>query len=149
MNDKAKYEYLYAIVVVAILLAVAVVNYAYITNHEANIAQPLNNSTVPADSTIINVSGYQWAWTFTYQNGSSSTDYLYVTANHTYTLQVTSKDVIHDLLIPSMGIQVYAVPGHPNQVTFEPTKKGTYIFECVEYCGEDHYLMRGYMEVSA
>lgn len=149
MNSKAKYEYIFAIVVVAILLAMAIVNYAYITNHEPNIAQPLNNSEVPAGSTVIDVSGYQWAWTFTYHNGSSSTDYLYVTANHNYTLQVTSKDVIHDLLIPSLGIQVYAVPGHPNQISFEPTKVGKFIFECVEYCGQDHYLMRGYMEVSA
>ena len=149
MNDKTRNEYIYAIVVTVILIALAVVNFSYITNHEPNIAQPLNDKTVPAGSTIINVSGYQWAWTFTYQNGSSSTDYLYVTSGHNYTLQVTSKDVIHDLLIPELGLQVYAVPGHPNQISFEPTKAGTFIFECVEYCGQDHYLMRGYMEVSA
>lgn len=149
MNSKEKHELIYSIIVVVILLALAALNFSYIVHHKPNVAQPLNNAEVPTGSTVINVTGYQWAWTFTYGNGSSSTDYLYVTANHSYTLQVTSKDVIHDLLIPSMGVQVYAVPGHPNQVTFEPTHAGKYIFECVEYCGQDHYLMRGYMEVSA
>ena len=148
MNSKLKNEMIYSIVVIVILLVVAVINVNYIDGHKANIAQPENNSTVPANSTIIKVSGYQWAWSFTYTNGTTSTDVLYVQAGHTYTLQVTSKDVIHDLLIPNLGVQVSAVPGHPNQVTFEPTKAGTYIFECVEYCGQDHYLMRGYLEVS-
>ncbi len=149
MNSKVKHELIYSLVVIAILLAVAVVNINYIDGHKANIAQPENNSTVPANSTIIHVTGYQWAWSFTYANGTTSTDKLYVQAGHNYTLQVQSKDVIHDLLIPSLGLQVYAVPGHPNQVSFEPMKKGSYIFECVEYCGQDHYLMRGYMEVSS
>ncbi len=139
---------IYSIVVIVILLVVAIINVNYIDGHMANIAQPENNSTVPANSTIIKVTGYQWAWSFTYTNGTTSTDVLYAQAGHAYTLQVTSKDVIHDLLIPNLGVQVYAVPGHPNQVTFEPTKPGTYIFECVEYCGQDHYLMRGYLEVS-
>ena len=149
MSAKATHEYLWLIGVILVLLGAAVLNFNYVLGHQANIAQPENNSTVPANSTIINVTGYQWAWSFTYQNGTTSTDYLYVTAGHNYTLQVVSKDVIHDLLIPSLGLQVYAVPGHPNQVSFEPTKAGKYIFECVEYCGKDHYLMRGYMEVSA
>ena len=148
MNSKLKNEMIYSIVVIVILLVVAIINVNYIDGHMANIAQPENNSTVPANSTIIKVTGYQWAWSFTYTNGTTSTDVLYAQAGHTYTLQVTSKDVIHDLLIPNLGVQVYAVPGHPNQVTFEPTKPGTYIFECVEYCGQDHYLMRGYLEVS-
>lgn len=147
MNDKEKYELIFGIVVVIVLVGAAVINFSYITGHEPNIAQPMNNKTVPANSTVIQVTGYQWAWTFTYPNGTSSTDKLYVTVDHNYTFQVTSKDVIHDLLIPNLGVQVYAVPGHPNQVSFEPTKVGNYIFECVEYCGEDHYIMRGTMEV--
>lgn len=149
MNAKQKHELIFGLVVVAILTGAAVLNFSYIIGHEPNVAQPLNNSTVPKNSTVIQVAGYQWAWSFTYPNGTTSTDVLYVTANHNYTFQVISKDVIHDLLIPSLGIQVYAVPGHPNQVSFEPNKVGKFIFECVEYCGQDHYLMRGYMEVSA
>ena len=146
--NKKQIEYLFSAAVVIVLVAVAIVNLGYVTGHTANIPQPENNSTVPANSTVIQVQGYQWAWQFTYVNNTTSTDVLYVTAGHEYTLQVTSKDVIHDLLIPALGVQVYAVPDHPNQVSFEPMKAGSYIFECDEYCGAEHYLMRGYMEVS-
>jgi Heme/copper-type cytochrome/quinol oxidases, subunit 2 len=68
-------------------------------------------------------------------------------ANVTYTLIVTSKDVIHDLYIPQFGVQVYAVYGHTNEVSFTPLVPGTYIMECVEYCGEYHYEMRGQVVV--
>ncbi|MEM3643146.1 MAG: hypothetical protein QXU70_04635 [Thermoplasmatales archaeon] len=71
-----------------------------------------------------------------------------MTVNTTYTLIVTSKDVIHDLYIPQFGVQVYAVYGHPNQVTIEPKQVGTFIMECVEYCGEYHYEMRGTVVVT-
>lgn len=146
--NKRQIEYLYAAVVLIVLAAAAVVNLGYVVGHTANIPQPENNQAIPANSTVIQVLGYQWAWQFKYANNTTSTDVLYVTAGHEYTLQVRSKDVIHDLLIPALGVQVYAVPDHPNQVSFEPEKPGKYIFECVEYCGEDHYLMRGYMVVS-
>ncbi len=146
--NKRQTEYLYAAVVLIVLTAAAIVNLGYVVGHTSNIPQPENNSAVPANSSVIQVLGYQWAWQFTYSNNTTTTDVLYVTAGHEYTLQVQSRDVIHDLLIPSLGVQVYAVPDHPNQVSFEPEKAGKYIFECVEYCGEDHYLMRGYMVVS-
>jgi cytochrome c oxidase subunit 2 len=146
--NRRQVEYLFTAVVLIVLIASALVNLGYVLGHTQNIPQPADNKTVPANSTVIQVLGYQWAWQFTYSNNTTSTDTLYVTVGHEYTLQVTSKDVIHDLLIPSLGVQVYAVPDHPNQVSFEPEKTGKYIFECVEYCGQDHYLMRGYMVVS-
>lgn len=147
MNSKTRTELLYVIVVLVVLMAAAGLNIVYVLGHESNIATAKDPSTVPAGSTVINVTGYQWAWEFAYPNGTSSTDVLWVHVNTEYTFRVISKDVIHDLLIPALGLQVYAVPGHPNQVSFSVNKVGSYIFECVEYCGEDHYLMRGTMEV--
>ncbi|EQD40281.1 cytochrome c oxidase subunit II, partial [mine drainage metagenome] len=102
--------------------------------------------------TLIQVTGVQWSWAFDI-NGVKSVDNFTLTVNQTYTMVVDSlpvgagQPVIHDLLIPQFGIQVYAVPGQNNTITFTPVKTGTYIFECVEYCGYDHYLMRGYFSV--
>lgn len=148
MNDKLKKELMWAIAVVVVLVGSATVNYVYVVGHEYDIARPAN-SPIPPNSTVIQViGGAQWSWTFVYPNGTKSVDALTLQVNHTYTLMVSSQDVIHDLLIPQMGVQVYAVPGHNNTVSFEPTKVGTYYFECVEYCGgEDHYLMRGFLTV--
>ncbi|MGC8546281.1 MAG: hypothetical protein ACP5MU_01285 [Thermoplasmata archaeon] len=144
MNNKTILEFIWIGGVVIILAWAAIANASYIYSHQDNIANPVANDP---SGTVINVTGYQWGWQFTYQNGSSTIDKLILFSNTTYTLIVTSKDVIHDLYIPKFGIQVYAVAGHPNQISFKPTSPGQYIMECVEYCGEYHYEMRGVVVV--
>lgn len=145
MDNKTKVELIWIVAVIAILGWAAVSNASYLHTNSVNIANPVGSSP---EGVVINVTGYQWAWAFQYPNGTISTDVLYLNNNTTYTLMVSSKDVIHDLYIPQFGVNVYAVNGHPNQITFKPTKAGTYIFECVEYCGEYHYEMRGTVVVT-
>jgi len=145
MNSKTKAEVIWIVVVIAILTWGAVSSATYLSSHPQNIANPAGGDP---EGIVINVTGYQWAWQFTYPNGTVTTDKLLLTVNTTYTLIVTSKDVIHDLYIPQFGVQVYAVYGHPNQVTIRPTEVGTFIMECVEYCGEYHYEMRGTVVVT-
>ncbi len=145
LKNKLLVEVIWIVAVVAILSWAAVSNAAYLTSDQNYISNPVSSDPV---GTVINVTGYQWAWAFQYPNGTITTDKLVLKANTTYTLVVNSKDVIHDFYIPAFGVQSYAVPGHPNQVTIEPMKAGTYIFECVEYCGELHYEMRGTVVVT-
>lgn len=148
MKSKTKIEAIFMVMVIAILAFFAA-QQAYIsandipnsiaTQYKGNI-----NNAVP-----IKVDGAQWSWTFTYQNGTTSVDNLTLKPNTTYQLIVTSSDVIHDLYIIHLGTQVYAVPGRTNTITFTtPSTPGTYHFECVEYCGLDHYLMRGVLTVT-
>ena len=139
LNNKTRAELVWVVAVLAILVWAAVSNAAYLHDNSSSIANPVGGNP---QGVVINVTGYQWAWTFTYANGTTSIDSLSLKAGTTYTLIVSSKDVIHDLYIPEFGVNVYAVLGHTNQITFTPTKIGTYIFECVEYCGEYHYEMR-------
>lgn len=145
LDNRTKAEVIWVIAVVAILSWAAVSNATYLQTHSENIANPVGPDP---QGVIINVTGYQWAWAFQYPNGTISTDKLVLTNGTTYTLIVSSKDVIHDLYIPEFGVNIYAVYGHTNQITFEPTKAGTYLFECVEYCGEFHYEMRGTVVVT-
>lgn len=140
MNKKSLYELIWLLAVVVILSASAYYNFVYTTQNSQEIAQPYSGDP---SGIIINVTGYQWGWQFQYSNGTIMTDKLVLEANQTYTLIVRSKDVIHDLYIPQFGVQVYAVYNHTNQVSFTPLAPGTYIMECVEYCGEYHYEMRG------
>ncbi len=140
MKSKTLLELIWIVAVLIILTYAAVANLSYLSTQQQNIANPAGGDP---PGVLINVTGYQWAWQFTYNNGTVMTDKLVLVANTTYTIVVTSKDVIHDLYIPQFGVQVYAVAGHPNKVSFTPNKPGTYIMECVEYCGEFHYEMRG------
>ncbi len=146
MMSKGRIETIFIASVIAILAVFAVINYAAIMETKGSIAQdstPVSSS----NSEVIHVVGHQWAWTFIYPNGTITENSLVVSVNTPITLVVNSSDVIHDLYIPQMDIQSYAVPGQNNTVSFTPTSTGQFFFECVEYCGEFHYEMRGYLTV--
>ncbi len=148
MKSKTKIEAIFMAIVIAILAFFAA-QQAYVTSHEIPTAVATRYTGNQSGAIPIQVDGAQWSWTFTYQNGSRSVDNLTLKANTTYQLVVTSSDVIHDLYIGHFGAQVYAVPGRTNTLTFTtPSSPGTYFFECVEYCGQDHYLMRGTLTVT-
>ncbi len=153
MSDKKgrNLELYFMIGVLVVLLGSAAANYVEIAANPGSI--PTENAIPPAGSYVVRVFATQWAWSFEYPNNTTSVGSLTVPVDTNVSLVVTSiagaqqSAVIHDLLIPQMDIQIYAVPGQNNTVTFEPTVVGSYYFECVEYCGEYHYEMRGYMEV--
>ncbi|WP_158542521.1 cytochrome c oxidase subunit II [Lujinxingia litoralis] len=58
---------------------------------------------------------YQWDWQFVYpdQGGLVHGD-LVVPANTNIKLEVTSRDVIHSIFVPDLGIKIDAVPGRFN-----------------------------------
>lgn len=145
MKSKLLLEVVWIVAVVAILGWAAAGNASYTLSHGNNIANPVGSDP---QGVVINVTGRQWQWQFEYPNGTTMSDKLVLQVNTTYVLVVTSADVVHDLYIPQFGVQAYAVNGHVNQVSFEPMKKGRYIMECVEYCGEYHYEMRGWVTVT-
>ncbi|MCL4335127.1 MAG: hypothetical protein M1402_03410 [Candidatus Thermoplasmatota archaeon] len=152
--NKKQIELAWIIAVLVILLSWGAINIVWIGDVHNSIATENNHVSANNSSNVqlIKVQGTQWSWTFTNSSGVSTTDAFNVTVNKTVELVVTSVPgeyiaVIHDLLIPQMGIQIYAVPGQNNTIEFTPTHTGVFFFECVEYCGELHYEMRGYMTV--
>ena len=154
MNDKEKKELIWIIAVIAVLLGAAAGNLFLLNEHKGNIAQNVDaKPSYPANATIIHVNATQGSWEFIYANGTFTVNAFTVTVNKPVVLVVTSVKgdqqfaVIHDLSIPQLAIQVYAVPGQNNSISFTPTKVGSFYFECVEYCGLKHYQMRGYMDV--
>jgi heme/copper-type cytochrome/quinol oxidase subunit 2 len=145
LDNKAKVELIWIVAVIAILGWAAVSNASYLSSNPSSIANPAGGDP---QGVVINVTGYQWAWQFQYPNGTITTNELFLNVGTTYTLIITSKDVIHDFYIPQFGVQAYAVYGHPNEVTLKPLQEGTFLMECVEYCGQYHYEMRGTVVVT-
>jgi heme/copper-type cytochrome/quinol oxidase subunit 2 len=157
MNKKIKLEAMWIISVLLILGVFAGLN-IYTTGLPGfSIAtKDTSSTTINSTNHIIGVKGVQWSWEFTKENSTgihACTDSLTVHVNTTYTLVVSSAKgpepdaVIHDLYIAQFDIQIYAVPGQNNSISFTPIHTGVFIFECVEYCGYQHYLMRGYLTV--
>lgn len=62
-------------------------------------------------------------------------------------VNLSSKDVIHDMGLIVMRTKQDAVPGMVIPVWFTPTVVGNYEIVCSQLCGLGHYRMRGYMNV--
>lgn len=93
---------------------------------------------VPEDALEVDVTAAQFAWTFQYPDGDRSFDELTVPHGRGVVLNVTSRDVIHSLFIPEMGIKIDATPGRENHVVFQPLRSGTFQGRCAEHCGVGH-----------
>ena len=59
------------------------------------------------------------------------------------TFYVTSRDVIHGLLIPDTTINAMVIPGQVTKVTYRFEDAGEFIFVCHEFCGIGHDGMSG------
>ncbi len=66
---------------------------------------------------------------------------LKLKAGQTYTVWYSSVDVVHNPIIAGERLSFTAVPGHAYGITFTPTKPGTYLVYCAEYCGIAHQAM--------
>ena len=105
------------------------------------------NSNVE-NATTVEVTGFQWQWTFTYENGASETGSavqaptLVLPVHEPVRLVLTSLDVNHAIYIPDFLIKRDVIDfgegQEPNELTFTITEEGTYAGQCAEFCGTDH-----------
>lgn len=54
---------------------------------------------------------------------------------------VAGADVMHSFFVPSLGVQVYSVPGRLNETWFEVEKEGVFYGQCNQICGIKHAYM--------
>ncbi|MBI5378370.1 MAG: hypothetical protein HZA82_07085 [Thaumarchaeota archaeon] len=101
----------------------------------------------PEEAEIIKVTGQQWFWSFEHADGTKETYDLHLKKGHPYKFEVQSKDVIHSFNIPDYVVLMDAVPGRINTIWFVPDEAGTFPIQCREFCGLNHYAMRGTLYV--
>jgi cytochrome c oxidase subunit II len=95
----------------------------------------------PPPQQTIQVTGIQWAWSFKYPNGKTSTTKLTIPTGQVVRLHVTSRDVLHSFWVPRLGGQIYAKPGFNNDGWIEASQPGQYFGQCNELCGVGHWFM--------
>lgn len=113
---------------------------------------------VPNNAYEIQVTAFQWGWSFTYPNGAQS-DSLVVPANTPVRMVMTSKDVIHSFYIPDFRVKQDVIQNRYSYVWFNAPKPTlqydrpndstlvlkrvdrAHILHCTEYCGKDHSNM--------
>lgn len=92
------------------------------------------------DAKVIDVTGFQFGWLFTYPNGDVS-ETLHLSANQPVQLRLKSNDVIHSFYVPAFRAKMDVMPGRFHSMWFKPTLTGDYKLFCTEYCGDGHSKM--------
>ncbi len=120
----------------------------YYTTVSQNFVDKLTPASQGGAQVNIGVVGFQWNWTFRYDDEGVQTTgqpgrkpELVLPTDTTIRFTETSPDVIHSFWVPAFLFKRDVIPGRAN--TFEVTivKKGTYIGRCAELCGEKHSAM--------
>lgn len=99
----------------------------------------------------IRVVAERFTWTFIYPDdgvvvGNTTTrdrtfNQMRVEEGKTVAIDITSKDVEHQLFIPAFAIKISAIPGRVNHQWFIAPAPGDYHLECTMYCGVGHHVM--------
>ena len=96
-------------------------------------------------TSTIDVTGFQWQWTFDYQDqGLSFTGsgiqgpVMAMPINETVRIRLHANDVIHSFYVPQFLYKKDVVPGRVNEFDVMVTKAGTYGGQCAEFCGIGH-----------
>lgn len=124
-------ETVWIVIPTFIVLSMFYVGYADFSDNRDLIDNPDN---------IVKVTGQQFDWRFTYENGATL-DTLFVPVNKITRFDITSIDVIHSFYIPSFRIKEDAVPGRISQYGINPLEIGSFDIACTEYCGVRHWDM--------
>jgi len=124
-----------------IILLLGFVFGTWATLHQFPI--PRQDASLQADQ-VVDVTARMWSWKF--QPSS-------VEAGKTVEFRVTSADVNHGFALYSpdgrIVVQTQAMPEYTNRVLYRFEQPGTYIVQCLEYCGIGHAPMKATFVVAA
>jgi cytochrome c oxidase subunit II len=131
-------------VIVFILFGVSMVSLAEV---EARADHP---------GVVVQVDGFQWNWTFRYQDGpvvdseGGEPAVLTVPVGEPVHLVLNSLDVNHAFYVPQFLIKRDLINlgenGRDNELEFTITDAGTYAGQCAEFCGTNHADMKFVVE---
>ncbi|QSJ17831.1 cytochrome c oxidase subunit II [Nostoc sp. UHCC 0702] len=91
---------------------------------------------------LVNVTGLQYAWIFTYPETGITTGELHLPIGREVLINMTANDVIHAFWVPEFRLKQDAIPGRQSEIRFTPNKAGDYTLICAELCGPYHGAMR-------
>ena len=118
----------------------------------------ISGQIAPAEAEVINVRAKKWNWSFAYDNGAVTSEYVdlvgvdvpvfAIPAGKPIRLVMDSEDVIHSFFVPNFRKKIDIFPNRYSTMWFEAAHAGErhYIF-CAEYCGDQHSQMMGILDV--
>jgi cytochrome c oxidase subunit II len=97
--------------------------------------------TTHSNALVVDVTGQQWLWTFSYPGTGVNTRTLVLPVNRPVQFNVTSVDVTHGFWPVALGVQVDANPGVVTVIRASPDKLGKFTVRCSQLCGLYHSFM--------
>jgi cytochrome c oxidase subunit 2 len=107
----------------------------------------LRHAIAPPGSADIYVVGKQWMWKVQHPEGRREINELHVPVGRPFRLIMTSEDAIHSFFVPAFRLKQDVLPGRFTTLWFQATQVGRYHLFCSQYCGTNHSLMGGWIEV--
>jgi cytochrome c oxidase subunit 2 len=105
-------------------------------------------ATSDEPAVTVDVSGFQWQWTFEYPaEGLSYTGAgdvgpeMVLPVGEPVLFRLQALDVIHSFYVPQFFRKLDVVPGRVNQFEVTITEQGTFGGQCAEFCGLAHDAM--------
>ena len=142
-HGSTKAEIIWTAIPAAILIVLGIMSQSL----WAKLRQPKN---FPAPALVVQVKAEQWLWNFKYAGPDGEIDVqneFHIPVGQTVKFELTSQDVIHGFYIPGLRIHQDAVPGITSMVWVQATKTGQYELRCTQFCGTNHYQMKGLLTV--
>jgi len=101
----------------------------------------------PPGALEVTIIGNQWWWEIRYPKlGVVTANELHVPVSEpaqpipTF-ITLESADVAHSFWVPQLAGKMDLIPNKTNYLWIDPTRPGTYVGQCAEYCGLQHGLM--------
>jgi cytochrome c oxidase subunit 2 len=132
IHGNTRLEIAWTLIPTLLLTAMAIWAYLVLTDNEA----------LAEDRLVVNVTGEQFTWTFTYPDAGIESGDLRIPVDRQVELRMTAVDVIHDLYVPEFRVKQDVVPGVTTRLIIDPNRVGTYPVICAELCGLGHSTMR-------
>ncbi len=100
----------------------------------------------PAPDITVKVMAEQWLWHFKVEGPEGEIEVqndFHIPVGKNVRFELRAQDVIHGFYIPDLRVHQDAVPGIVSTVWVQATKPGTYEIRCTQFCGTNHYQMKG------
>jgi len=158
-KENRRLEIAWTVATAVILVAVGIGAYSVMASPwvSAESDQALDSQQEPVEVKVV---AQKYFWSFEYPNetvreitgnesatGFSSTDTLVMPTDRPVELNITSKDWLHALHVPEMGLKQDAFPGQWNSLLTQANNEGEYQLYCAEYCGAGHSNMFATVDV--
>ena len=131
------------IVYTAIPIAIVGVLFAFSTVVERDV-----NDVQPDPAVRIEVIGFQWGWQFKYDGEGFTVDAppgkppeMVLPVGDRVRLRLRSVDVNHSFWVPDFLSKRDLIQGVNNVIEVTPTRTGSFVGRCAEFCGLDHWQM--------